>query len=162
MNSLLTTIAGGLIEVLARERHVHILGRYREQRPGISYQNQSSAGCIMCINGQPDNTDRVFAPYSRRVAPAVDEIDVEPRSICKLRIDPSFSFARPSLTELIPEVRHKFEAVVRKDWQVRWLNLRRWLRPGGEGSARRSCIGDAERGGAAHLRYPTCRRPARP
>ncbi len=41
-----------------------MLGRYRENRPGISYQNRSSAGCIMCANGQLDNTDGVFAPYN--------------------------------------------------------------------------------------------------
>ena len=46
-----------------RERHVRTLDKYRENRPGISYQNRSSAGCIMCINGQLDNTDGVFAPY---------------------------------------------------------------------------------------------------
>ena len=48
---------------LGRERHAHLLGRYREKRPGISNQNRSSAGCIMCTNGQLDNSDGVFAPY---------------------------------------------------------------------------------------------------
>ncbi len=52
MNMLPITIAGGLIEVLARERHVRMLERHRENRPGISYQIRSSADCIVCTNGQ--------------------------------------------------------------------------------------------------------------
>jgi hypothetical protein len=64
MNSLLTTIAGDLIEALAKERHVPMLGRYRENRPDISHQYQLSPDCIMCTNGQPDNADGVIAPYS--------------------------------------------------------------------------------------------------
>ena len=64
MNSSITTIVGGLIEVLARSRHAQMLGRNRESRPGISYQNQSLAAYIMCTNGQLDITDGVFAPYS--------------------------------------------------------------------------------------------------
>ncbi len=58
------TIAGGLIEVLARERHVRMLGSYRENRPGTLVRSLSSAGCIMFINGLPSGADRVFAPYS--------------------------------------------------------------------------------------------------
>ena len=64
MNSSPTTIAGGLIEVLARKPRVRMLGRYRNSRASISYQNRSSAGCIMCTNGQLDNADGVFAPYN--------------------------------------------------------------------------------------------------
>ena len=62
MNSSLTTIVGGLIEVLVRERHVRMLGKYRENRPSISYRNRSSAGCIMCTNGLLKITYGVFAP----------------------------------------------------------------------------------------------------
>ncbi len=64
MNTSLISIVGDLIEVLVSQRHVRMLGRYRENRPGISDRNRFSAGCIMCINGQHDNTDGVFAPYT--------------------------------------------------------------------------------------------------
>ncbi len=63
MNTSLISIIGDLIEVLVRERHVRMLGKYRENRPGISYRNRSSAGRIMCTNGLLKFTDRVFAPY---------------------------------------------------------------------------------------------------
>ncbi len=52
-NTSLITIAGGLIEISARERHAGILERYRENPPGISYQNRSSAGCIMNMFAAP-------------------------------------------------------------------------------------------------------------
>ena len=78
-NTSLTTIAGDLIEILARERHARMLERYRENRPGISYQNRSSAGCIMCTNGQLDNTDGVFAPYTRRIVIRHRLADGQPR-----------------------------------------------------------------------------------
>jgi hypothetical protein len=69
MNTLRTTIDGALIEVLARQHHVHMLGTNQETRPGVSRQNRSSAGCIMYTNGQLDNTDAVFAPHDDRVLP---------------------------------------------------------------------------------------------
>ena len=68
-NMLPITIAGGLIEVLARERYIRMLEKHRENRPGISYQIRSSADCIVCINGQLDYTDGLFAPYNRYVKP---------------------------------------------------------------------------------------------
>ena len=64
MNLLRIKIVGGLIEALAREHHVPILGIYRENRPPISNQDQFLAGCTMCTNGPPENTDGVFAPYN--------------------------------------------------------------------------------------------------
>ena len=91
MNSLLTTIAGDLIEALARERHVPMLGRYRENRPRISNQNRFSAGCIMCTNGQPDNTDGVFAPYKPYVkSNKNDARDAE--AICEAMSRPNMRF----------------------------------------------------------------------
>ena len=60
----LNKIAGGLIEVWTRGRHVRMLGRYRENRPGISSRILSWAAYIMCANGPLDKTDGVFAPYN--------------------------------------------------------------------------------------------------
>ena len=66
MNSLPTTIAGGLIEALAKEHRFHMLGRYREILPDVSSRNLSWEAYIMCTSGQLDSTDGVFAPYSLR------------------------------------------------------------------------------------------------
>ena len=67
-NTPAITIAGGLSEVLARERHVPILRIFQHNRPGSSSQSQSSTGCIMCTNGLPSSTDSVFAPFTQAVS----------------------------------------------------------------------------------------------
>ena len=85
MNSSITTIVGGLIEVLARSRHAQMLGRNRESRPGISYQNQSLAAYIMCTNGQLDITDGVFAPYQDSTTSTFEKrAEIDNRSFCRL------------------------------------------------------------------------------
>jgi hypothetical protein len=56
---------GDRIETWAREHPVQDFGDHGKRQPGELLPHRSSAGCIMCTNGQLDNSDGVFAPYTR-------------------------------------------------------------------------------------------------